>query len=314
MGGEQRPDVPTNPANEGGNDPESAYRQFHQVAWLQGAQDQQPQGQDQPQQGQPRVWSRTDGLRYFDPRPTDGQGAQPNPGPNINAMQTRDTSIGNGLSIRQYANNPNMIDVVDSDGRIVGRETVRRAPAQQGQQQQYQEISIHNPTNRQLVIEIMRFYPDSSIGRIDPATNLVFERINPDGSRDHFDNNGRMSDRTYSNGVRDIFSGGDYPSERQYPDGSYERYDNEGRVQETRFNNYVTRYDTAGRKLDVTGPNQDSWRFDYAPDGGPMTGYEVTRGGQVVERGNRNVGGTLSVERRQPDGTFRVEAALNDRV
>ncbi len=308
MGGDNRPDVPTNPANE---DREPAYGPLQQAGWP-------GQDQQQPSQGQPRTWSRSDGLRYFDPRPTDGQGnTQSNPGPDVNALQQRDISIGNGLSVRQYANNPNMVDIIDSNGRIVSREAVRRGqgPVGQGNQpgQQYQDISIRNPTNRQVVIEIMRFYPDHTIGRIDPNNNVVFETIQPDGARDHFDNNGRLADRVYPNGVRDIYSGGEYPTERQYPDGSYERYDAQGRVQETRFNNYVTRYDTFGRKTDVAGPNQDTWRFDYAADGGPINSYEVTRGGQVVERGNRTPGGTLAVERRQQDGSFAVEPTLNDR-
>lgn len=297
-----RPDVPFDNGSRGDyeSSDQEAYGQFFQQAWE----------QQQSGQGQGQVWQRSDGGRYFD-QPQGDQNLQ-RPSFRVEApSQQRDTGVadtplGNGLSIRQYQHNPRVVDIVDTNtGRVVGRE-----PLDSGGQ--FSEIPIRHPNNRNQILEGVKIYANGTMERMNPQTGAVFERINTNGARDHFDEKGKIQERVYPDGVKETFRGGQFPAQRDYPDGSYEKFDSDGKVQETKLNGFKTTYDAEGRKTNIDGPNGESWRFNYA--GAKLDSYTIGKGATVLEQGSVKPDGTLKIERRQEDGSLKTDESLKDRV
>jgi len=143
--------------------------------------------------------------------------------------------------------------------------------------------------------------------------------VNPDGYIDVPTQTGY--ERQYPGGIREnVVKGADNKftlAERKYPDGSYERYAANGKLTETYLDKYLTKFDANGRKTEVSTPQGDKYSFKYGADG-KVDSYEITKPGadgkpQVAEKATRT-DGNLRIERRQPDGTMKVDERLKDRV
>jgi len=142
---------------------------------------------------------------------------------------------------------------------------------------------------------------------------------NPNGTVDARTQNGGF-ERTYPGGMKENFQkvGDKYViQDRKFPDGSYEKYA-DGKLQETNHKGFITRFDAAGHKTDVSTPNGDKYHFKYGANG-KVDSYELSKRNekgenQVVERASRGSDGNLKVERRQADGTMKVDERLKGRA
>lgn len=227
------------------------------------------------QDAPPRTWSRDDGGRYFDqPGQATAQERQAQ-----NQWTEIPTIGGHTIKIDPRGN---FIDVIGPNNQRLGRgrlEKDRATPIQIG--------------NEQVFVN-----PDRTVDR---PTQNGYERTYPGGVREAYEKTGDNQYRL---------------TDRVFPDGSYERYAN-GRLRETNHRGFLTKFDEAGRKTEVSTPAGDKYAFKYGTDD-KLDSYEVTKKNDkgetaVTEKGTR-VDGKLKIERRQADGTMKVDEQLKDRT
>lgn len=217
-----------------------------------------------------------------------------------------DMQVGN-YTVRIY-NQGGYVDVLNGNGSRITR---GRIDENKG------ELRLRIP-NETLHIDPSNY----SIERRD-LQGRRFEKVYPDGARDNYNQEGRLATRTYPDGVKDLFDNAGTHRETRFPDGpdrnkpyeggSYNRFDEQGRLQETNDRGTLTKYDAQGRQKEVRRPDTKQWKLDYGTDG-RVANFEVSEKGNVVERGQRATDGTLKIERRQADGSFKQVDSLKDRA
>lgn len=172
------------------------------------------------------------------------------------------------------------VDIIGPDGRGAGRERLQQDA----------------PTRLKFGNTVIAINPDRSV---DAPTAKGFERTHPNLMRENFE-------KTGDNYVL---------TERRFADNSFEKYSN-GKLTETNKSGFVTKFDEAGRKTEVTTPGGDRYAFKYGRNG--VENYEITRKGsdgqpQVMEKGTRGADGKLNIERRANDGSMK-SVNLRDRT
>lgn len=243
---------------------------------------------------QPQTWSRNDGGRYFDAWPGSGGngdgGLQPGDGgpqPGVDrpqqAGQAQWTEIptigGNTVRIDPQGN---MVRITDQSGKLLGSGRLNRG----------------EPTPIMIGEVRILVNPDRTV---DIPSESGLTRNYPTGVSEYYD----RIDNTYR------------INNRQFPDGSYEKYLN-GRLSETNYNGFITIFDEFSRKTEVSTPQGDRYRFRYGASG-QVDSYDLTRinernESQLLERGAKGPDGYLRIERRQPDGTMRLDDRLINRA
>ena len=171
------------PVNDQGD--VTAYNQMFQDTW------QQNLGRRGQAQGNGQEYARVQSEGQINARQGDAdprrqatervqQQDKPNP--------YHDIPVGN-YTVRVY-NQSGIADVLNGNGSRVTRKTLQL-------DKPYTDLRIPN--------EVLRISSqDLTIERRD-LQNRKFETVHPDGAKDHFNERGQITDRTYRNGVKDLF-------------------------------------------------------------------------------------------------------------
>ena len=224
---------------------------------------------------QPRTWSRNDGGRYFDQPQGNGRPEQAE-----QAQWTKIPTVG-GNTVRIDPRG-NMVDVLDSNGKPLGRGRMMK----------------DQPT--QIMIGDVKILVNPDL-TVDVPSEKGLTRTYPTYVSEYYD----RVDNTYR------------IANRRFPDGSYENYAN-GRLSETNYEGFVTKFDGDGRKTEVSTPQGDKYNFHYGANG-KVDRYEVTKLDerkeiQLIERGNAGPDGNLRIERRQNNGAMALDDRLINRT
>ncbi len=176
-------------------------------------------------------------------------------------------------------------------------------------------VDVIGPGNKRLAHGVLN---KTEPTRIEVAGKVFY--VNRDTMTvDQFSDNNNKCERSYAGGAKEQFDkvGEEFVlTARIFADKSYEKFEN-GKLRETSVNGFITRFDDSGRRTEMTTPQGDKYSFRYGADG-KVESYDVSKNDttgkpQIVERATKGADGNLIVERRQGDGTMKVDDTLKDR-